>query len=436
MSPLLIAAGSIVVLIGLLVFRVPIAVALGTVSFVGLSVVRDPVIALKVLGGVPYEFASSWTLSAIPMFLLMGAVAYRAGLTSTLFSAARLWLSRLPGGLALAANFASAVFAAASGSSVATAAAMGRLAIPEMLRFGYSPSLATGSVAAAGTLGAMIPPSVAFVLFGWFTETSIGKLLIAGVFPGLLTACAFGAFIIIYCSIRKDAAPMLKEHPSLQERVAALGRVWPLPLLIVCVIGGIYTGFTTPTEAGALGAFAAIVIAGLNRTLSWGIVRQSIVDALHSGAAIFFIAGSAVLFTRFLSMCGLPAFLGDIIADIDPTPMAIIGFMVVVYVILGMFLDPIGIMLVTIPVLSPMWDAAGLNMVWVGVIVVKLLEIGLLTPPVGLNAFVIKSVVGDQVELGAIFRGLLWFVGIEMLLVVVLVMFPQISLFLPSLMAG
>ena len=226
----------------LLAARIPIAAALGLVSLVGLTALRGPDVALRVLGGIPYEFASSWKLSAIPMFLLMGAIAHRSGLTSTLFEAARLWLSSLPGGLALSANFASAVFAAASGSSVATAAAMGRLAIPEMLKYNYSPALATSSVAAAGTLGAMIPPSIAFVLFGWFTETSIGKLLLAGVIPGLITAAAFAAFIVVYCIINPDAAPRPDERSTWRERFGALARIWPMPLLILAVIGGIYSG--------------------------------------------------------------------------------------------------------------------------------------------------------------------------------------------------
>lgn len=434
MEPLTLAFSSIGVLLLLLAARVPIAIALFSVSLGGLSLLRSPDIALKVLGGIPYEFAANWKLSAIPMFLLMGAVAYRSGLTASLFYAARLWLSRLPGGLALSANFASAVFAAASGSSVATAAAMGRLAIPEMLKYNYSPSLATGSVAAAGTLGAMIPPSVAFVLYGWFTEASIGKLLMAGVIPGILTAFAFAAFIVTYSIINPKAAPPPDDAPTWSERFRALAGVWPMPLLIFSVIGGIYSGLATPTEAGALGAFAAIVIAIGNRSFNLTVLRDSIIDTLHSGAVVFFIAIGAVLYTRFLTMCGLPSFLGSQISGGDVSPVFVILAMVLIYIVLGMFLDPIGILLLTIPVLLPVWNAMGFDLIWMGVIVVKLLEIGLLTPPVGLNAFVIKSVVGDDISITTIFRGLLWFIALEVVLVVLLVAFPQISLFLPNLM--
>jgi len=421
-------------MIALMAIRMPIAVALGLTSFVGIWVLKGLDTSLRVVGSTPFEFSASWNLSAIPMFLLMGGIAFRGGLTSSLFDAARLWLARLPGGLAVAANFASAMFAAASGSSVATAAAMGRLAIPEMLRFRYDPALATGTVAAAGTLGSMIPPSIAFVIFGWYTETPIGKLLIAGILPGMLNAALFAAFIITYCVLKPDAAPPPDDRPTLREKFAVLGKVWPIPALILCVIGGIYSGLTTATEAAAFGAFCAIVIAGLRGGLNRQAFRDSLIDTLHSGASIFLIAVSAVLLTRFLALAGLPQFMGDMVNTLELGPLGVIVFMAVIYLILGCFLDPIGIMLITLPILLPMWKAAGLDLIWMGVLVVMLLEIGLLTPPVGLNAFVIKSVVGDAVSLSTIFRGLLWFIAIDIVVVILLIAFPQISLYLPNLL--
>ncbi|MFZ5779942.1 MAG: TRAP transporter large permease [Pseudomonadota bacterium] len=421
-------------MIALMAIRMPIAVALGLTSFVGIWALKGLDTSLRVVGSTPFEFSASWNLSAIPMFLLMGSIAFRGGLTSSLFEAARLWLARLPGGLAVAANFASAMFAAASGSSVATAAAMGRLAIPEMLRFRYDPALATGTVAAAGTLGSMIPPSIAFVIFGWYTETPIGKLLIAGIFPGLLNAALFAAFIITYCVLKPEAAPPPDDRPTLREKFAVLGKVWPIPALILCVIGGIYSGLTTATEAAAFGAFCAIVIAGLRGGLNRQTFKESLVDTLHSGASIFLIAVSAVLLTRFLALAGLPQFMGDMVNTLELGPLGVIVFMAVIYLILGCFLDPIGIMLITLPILLPMWKAVGLDLIWMGVLVVMLLEIGLLTPPVGLNAFVIKSVVGDAVSLSTIFRGLLWFIAVDIVVVILLIAFPQISLYLPSLL--
>ncbi len=419
-------------MMALMAIRVPIAVALGLSAFAGIAWLLGPNAALRVIGSAPFEFGASWELSAIPMFLLMGNLAYRGGLTASLFEAARLWLAKLPGGLAVAANFASALFAAASGSSLATAAAMGRLAIPEMLKYRYDPGLACATVAAAGTLGAIIPPSIAFVLFGWYTETPIGKLLIAGILPGLLTAALFAAYIIIHCRLRPEIAPPPDDDPTWKERFAILLDIWPSPLLVLSVIGGIYSGLTTATEAAAFGAFSALVIALLKGGLTLQALRHSIVDTLHSTASLFLIAVSAVILTRFLAISGVPDFMGALVADMDLGPYGVIAFMVVVYLILGCFLDPIGIMLITLPILMPMWEAVQLDMIWMGVLVVILLEIGLITPPVGLNAFVIKSVVGDQIPLTTIFRGLLWFLVVDLVVVGILVAFPQISLFLPG----
>ena len=434
MSPLLLAVLCLAGMLALMALRVPIAMSLGISSFVGIWALRGFDTALNMLASTPFEFAASWHLTAIPMFLLMGGIAFRCGLTGSLFDAARLWFGRLPGGLAISTNFASAVFAAASGSSVATAAAMGRLAIPQMLRYGYDPALACATVAAAGTLGSMIPPSIAFVIFGWYTETPIGKLLIAGILPGLLNAALFAVFIVSYCIWRPEAAPPPDEHPTLREKFAILAKVWPIPALILCVIGGIYSGLTTATEAAAFGAAAALVIAAITGGLTWQTFKESVVDTLHAGSSIFLIAIGAVLLTRFLALTGLPQYMGSLIDTLGLGQLGVILFMVVLYLILGCFLDPIGIMLITLPILLPMWKAVGADLIWMGVLVVMLLEIGLMTPPVGLNAFVVKSVVGDQVSLSTIFRGLWWFIAVDAVVVALLIAFPQISLYLPGLL--
>lgn len=432
MSPVSIAFLSLAGMLALMAFRVPIAISLGLAAFCGMGALLGFPVALRLLGSVPFEFGASWELSAVPLFLFMGNLAYRGGLTSSLFKAARLWLSRLPGGLAVAANFASAVFAAASGSSMATAAAMGRLAIPEMLKYRYDPALATATVAAAGTLGAVIPPSIMLVLFGWYTETPIGKLLIAGIFPGLLMAVMFAVYIIVRSAVHPELAPPPDDAPTWRERFIVLLEVWPSPLLILCVIGGIYSGLTTATEAAAFGAFAALVIALAKRGLTWDAFRVCLVDTMHATASLFLIAISAVILTRFLAIAGVPDFMGDLVVDMDLGPYGVILFMIIMYLILGCFLDPIGIMLITLPILMPMWAAVELDLIWMGVLVVILLEIGLITPPVGLNAFVIRSVVGDEVPLTTIFRGLIWFVLMDLVVIAILVAFPEISTFLPA----
>lgn len=368
------------------------------------------------------------------MFLLMGAAAYHTGLTNSLYKAARIWLNGVPGGLAVASNFASAGFAAASGSSMATAAAMGRLAIPEMLRFNYDKGLATGTIAAAGTLGALIPPSITFVVYGWFTEQPIGLLLVAGILPGLLTAVVYCAMIVIRCSLNPKLAPPANFEVSWQLRLDALKEVWPLPLLVLGVIGGIYGGIATPTEAGAVGAFLAFVVGGMKSNLSRKAIIDSFGEALRTTSSIFLVAIGALLLTRFLAMAGIPRFMGGFVEEIGLNVMLLVLAMTLIYIILGMFLDPLGLMLLTLPIFLPIFEVLEVNLIWIGVLVVKLIEIGLLTPPVGLNAYVVKGVVGDTVPLSTIFRGLTWFLVCEAIITALLIGFPQISLFLPGLM--
>jgi len=417
--------------------KLPIGVALGGVAFLGIAHIRNINVAIGIIKDTPFEFAANYSLSAIPMFLLMGSIAHHSGISQALFRAARLWFSGLPGGLAVATNLACASFAAASGSSVATAAAMGRIAIPEMLRHGYEKGLATGVVASAGTLGSLIPPSILFVLYGIFAEVSIVKLLIAGVFPGILTAAVYTVMIITRCKINPNLCPPInpEELAKLRpERVSALWKVWPIVALIVGIIGGLYAGIVTPTEAGAAGAVLALLIAFIQRRMNLTIFRDSLVEAISATARIFFVAVGAVMYTKFLALTGVPTFLKDIIGSWALDPILLVIAASIIFVILGMFLDPLGLLLLTLPILLPMFEGLNLDLVWFGVLVVKFLEIGLLTPPVGFNVYVIKSVVGDKIPLETIFRGVGWFLACEVVVVALLVAFPQISLYLPSTM--
>ena len=420
-------------LLVLLALRVPVGFALTGVSLVGIVVVRGPTPALGVLKSMPYDFAAHWSLSAVPMFLLMGAIAYHSGLTGSLYSTMRIWVAGLPGGLAIATNLAAAAFAAASGSSLATAAAMGRLAVPEMLKYRYDPGLATGVVTAAGTLGALIPPSIMMVLYAVFAEQPVGKMLIAGLVPGLLTAVVYALMIWLRCWLKPSLAPPVTGMvPTWAERFSALGSVWPLPLLIIGVIGGIYSGVTTATEAGALGAFLALLIALAQRRLGWSELRHSVLEAVSSTASIFFIAIGAMLLTRFLAFTGMPFYLSGLVSSWGADPLLVLLLASLVYLVLGMFLDPLGLMLLTLPVLLPLFQSLNLDLIWIGVIVVKYLEIGLLTPPVGLNVYVVKGVVGDAVPLNTIFRGVAWFVIVDLLVLTFLVLVPEFTLWLPS----
>lgn len=425
---------SIVFVLVLLALRTPIGVALGLVSFAGISYLRGFSVAVGTLRTIPFEFAANWSLSAIPMFILMGAVAYHSGISSALFTAARLWLGWLPGGLAVATNFACAGFAAASGSSVATSAAMGRIAIPEMLKQGYDPGLATGVVTSAGTLGALIPPSILFILYGIFAEQSITKLLIAGILPGILTAAVYTVMILVRCKISPQLAPRLSERVDTAEKIRSLGPIWPLILLIAGVIGGLYTGVVTPTEAGAFGAFLAFVIVAVQGRLTWRVYRDSIVEAASATSRLLFIAVGAILLSHFMALSGVPGFLGRMMGDYALDPILLVIGASLIYIVLGMFLDPLGILLLTLPILLPMFEALNLDLIWLGVLVVKYLEIGLLTPPVGFQVYVVKSVVGDEISLETIFKGVGWFLACEVVIMTLLIAYPQISLYLPSLM--
>lgn len=434
MSNIQIGLSCIVLLLVLLSLRIPIGVSLGMTAFTGIFALRGMDAAFSLMGSTTFQFIAHWSLTAIPMFILMGAIAFHTGLTRTLFDAGKAWLSFLPGGLAIATNVSSAGFAAASGSSVAMAGAMSRLAVPEMLRAKYDPGLATGIVAASGTLGAFIPPSIPFVLYAVFMEASVGQLLMAGIIPGLLTMVAYSLLIIIRVKINPGLAPVTSESFTRSEKLLLLVKSWPLPVIVAGVVGGLYTGTVTATEAGAFGAFIAILAAVVQRTFSWAALRQAVSETVKSTASIFLIAIGAVLFSRMLTLSQIPMNIGLWVEDYAVALWVFLLIVTIFYIILGMFLDPIGLMLVTLPVLAPFVIAFDIDVIWFGVLVVKFIEIGLLTPPIGLNLFVVSAGVGPSVPFSTIVRGTLWFLAAEAVVLALLMFFPQISLFLPSLM--
>ena len=430
MSNIQIGLTCIGLLLVLLSLRIPIGVSLGMTAFTGIFALRGMDAAFALMGSTTFQFIAHWSLTAIPMFILMGAIAFHTGLTRTLFDAGKAWLSFLPGGLAIATNVSSAGFAAASGSSVA----MARLAVPEMLRAKYDPGLATGVVAASGTLGAFIPPSIPFVLYAVFMEASVGQLLMAGIIPGLLTMVAYSLLIIVRVKMNPGLAPVTSDRITRSEKWILLVKSWPLPVIVAGVVGGLYTGTVTATEAGAFGAFIAIVAAVLQRSFSWGGLRLAVSETVKSTASIFLIAIGAVLFSRMLTLSQIPMNIGIWVEDYAVALWIFLIIVTVFYIVLGMFLDPIGLMLVTLPVLAPFVIAFDINVIWFGVLVVKFIEIGLLTPPIGLNLFVVSAGVGDSVPFGTIVRGTLWFLAAEAVVLALLMFFPEISLFLPSLM--
>lgn len=437
-NPAIGALGLLVVLV-LIAVRIPIGVALGVVAVLGLALLRNLGVAMNVMQQTPFEVAANWGLSAIPMFVLMGAIAHNSGISLALFRAARLWTSKLPGGLAVATNVASAGFAAASGSSVATAATMARLAIPEMLKAGYDKGLAAGVVASSGTLGALIPPSIMFVIYGVFAEVSITKLLMAGILPGLLTALVYGVMIVARAWWDPSIAPPVRIEAEdggsiWRARWLSLIPVWPVLVLIFGIIGGLYAGLFTPTEAGAGGALLACIIAVSQRRLTAEVVKTSVLETVSTTASLLFVAYGAVMFAKFLALSMLPVYLGDMIRAMELGHYELVLAATVIYLILGMFLDPLGVLLLSLPIMQPMFEAVGADPIWLGVIVVKFIEIGLLTPPVGFNVYVVKSAVGDAIPLGTIFRGVGWFLACEVVVMTLLIVYPQISLYLPNRM--
>ncbi len=433
MSNLEVGVAGIVVALVLIAIRVPIGLALGLVSIVGIAVMFNMNVAWGMISATPFDYVGQWELSAAPMFLLMGFICSSTDMTRGLFLSLRLYLARLPGGLAITSVGACAFFAAASGSSVATASAMSRMAVPEMLDNGYDRGLATGTIAASGTLGSLIPPSVLLILYGVYAQVSVGQLFMAGFIPGILSALIYMAMIVIRVKLKPELAGTVQIQPTPEERRAAFRDVWPLPTLILVVLGGIFSGAFSPTEAGALGAFAALVIAIVRRKLTRAALVEAVSQAVVSTASIFIILIGSLFFTRFLALSGFPRAFADAILSVSTEAWWILLAVAIIFLILGMLIDSIGLLLLTLPILVPLVNEAGINPVWFGIIVIKLLEIGLITPPIGLNVYMINGALNNRVTLPEIFRGISWFLAMDLLTLIILIAFPILTLWLPSL---
>ncbi len=422
------------VLFALLFLRVPVALALIAVSFGGIVSLLGIKPAFGILSNTPYAFVASWTMSAVPMFLLMGFVAYHAKLTEGLFDAAKAALWRVPGALAVASIFACSGFAAVCGSSLATAASMGRIAIPEMVRAGYSPSISAGAIAAGGTIGALIPPSILMILYGVFSETSITKVFLGGITVGLLTAVSYALVVWLLAALRPDWVPRGAPAGARVSGREALRKVWPVMALVLLVFGGLFSGYFTATEAGAIGAGGAILCAAAIGTLSRQVMKNSLLETLQTTASLLIIGIGAMMFTRFLGITGLSGFIAKQVGAADISYLQLMLMVVLVYLALGMVMEPFGAMLVTLPVFLPLLNAEGISLVWFGVLVVKLLEIGMITPPVGLNVFVIRNVASNYVSTAQIFAGVLPFFLADLAVTALIIAVPGLVLALPALL--
>lgn len=434
MSPEFIGVLGLVVLVGMILVKIPIGISLITVSFVGTWVVVGERVAWGMLGVIPRGLASDWALSSIPMFIFMGYLAFHGNLTSGLFRAARVWLNNVPGGLSIAGIFGALGFSAVTGSSVACSAAMGRIAVPEMLKAGYNVRLATGSVAAAGTIGALIPPSILMIIYGIIANVSITDLFIGGIIPGIMTFVGYSLVVMIIAIINPKSAPKIDEHVSWGLRFESLKEVLPTLLIIVFVFGGLFAGAFTPTQAGAVGASFAMLLGVIKRSLSLRDIWTALRETIEVSASLFIIIIGANLLARFLAFSGAGDLLSEMIYTSVSNKYLLLLGIVLIYLVLGMFLEPLGAMLLTLPILLPVLEATNMDLLWFGILLVKLLEIGMITPPVGMNVFVLQAVVGKDAPLGQIFRGVIPFIMSDFVVTLIMILVPATALFLPGLL--
>lgn len=412
----------------LMLLRVPIAVSMGLVGLVGLGLLRSWPAAMSSSAGEFIDIGA-YTLSVVPLFVLMGNFVTRAGMSRDLYQAAYAFVGHKRGGLALSTIAACAGFGAICGSSIATTATMARVAMPEMRRFNYNPAFAAGSICAGATLGILIPPSVILVIYGIMTEQSIGALFAAGVLPGLV-ATSFYLLASMWVTRRHPDYGPPGERASWAERWAALRKVWGVLLLFAIVMGGMYGGFFTPTEAAGVGAMGGFLFALARRALSWQGLREVLVESSRTTAMLFTIVIGASLFANFLNFTDLPHALRDFVLQFNLHPIVVILAICAIYVVLGTAMESLSMMLLTVPVFFPLVTSLGFDPVWFGIIVVCVIEISLITPPVGMNIFVLSSVLPD-VKTSTIWRGVMPFIAADLLRMGVLIAFPAISLFLP-----
>ncbi|MFV0297968.1 MAG: TRAP transporter large permease [Hyphomicrobiaceae bacterium] len=430
MEPITAGLWSLLALTLLLVSGIRIAFATALCGFLGLWVLRGYDAAASLSAQTIYGHLSSYTLIVLPLFIMMGFFAFYAGITSELYRAARMWVGHLPGGLAIATIIGSTGFAAACGASTASAAVMGRIALPELKKAGYDDKLSTGCVAAGGTMATMIPPSVLMVVYGFIAEESIGALLLAGILPGFLQACSYCTMLYLRFKYNPELGPPAP-RASWPERLESIKGVWGMVVLIILVMGSIYTGVATPTESAAIGALGALLMAIPRLTLKgfWG----AMVETARATGLIFAIVSGVLIYVHFLGFTGMPGAVAEWILSFNaPTTVVLVGILVL-YLFLGMFLDGIGMLLLTVPIILPTIKHLGIDPIVFGVLVVRMVEIGLITPPVGLNVYVLKGVAPD-VSMTDMFKGCGWFVLVDIINVAILLAFPQIILLIPHTM--
>ena len=430
MSSDAIAVLGFVALFVLMLLRVPVGMAMGLVGVTGFAYLVNGDAALKIIGHTSMRTVTDYTFGVIPMFLLMGAFVSNSGMSRELFRAANSFVGHFRGGLGIATIAACAGFAAISGSSVATAATFATVAYPEMRRYNYPQSFATGVIAAGGTLGAMLPPSTVLAVYGIITEQDIGKLFIAGIIPGLLAASMDMLTVVVIGWLRPDFLPVAPRH-SWKERLIGLRDIWAMLLLFIFVIGGLYGGLFTPTEAGGVGATGALIIGIVRGKLDGLQIRRSLLQAVRTAAAVLTVLIGALLFGYFLTVTQTPQKVTAFLTALGLGRYGVLALIMVMYIVLGCLMDSLAMIILTIPIIFPVVMQLGFDPIWFGVIIVMTVELGLIHPPVGMNVFVIKSVV-QEVTFSTIFRGVLPFIVTDLIRLIILITFPILALWLPS----
>jgi tripartite ATP-independent transporter DctM subunit len=423
---------SFVFLFGLIGLRVPIAIAMATVGAIGGLILNGPDSVGFIMGSLPFETIFPYSLSVIPLFIMMGVFAARAGLSKSLYSAVHAFIGHYRGGLGMATIGACAAFGAICGSSLATAATMSKVAMPEMRKRNYHDGLASASIAAGGTLGVLIPPSVIMVIYALLTEQSIGQMFAAAIVPGILATLLYMLAVWGQTLVNPLAGPA-DERVGYRGRIQALINVWPVLLLFTIVIGGIYLGWFSPTEAAAIGAFGALLLAGLKRKLTQDVFLDCLGETASTSGMIFMILIGTALFNYFVETTGLPHQLVAYVGELGWAPFAILIVLIIFYILLGCVMDALSMLLLTLPFVFPLIQSLGFDPIWFGIIMVSVVEVGLITPPVGMNLFVIMATT-PGLKLGTVSRGIVPFLVADAVRISLLVLFPFLVLWLPSLM--
>jgi len=435
MTPMVVGLLGIMLFLILLALKMPIAIAMALSGFIGISIILSINAAFRVLSSDLYTNFANYSLSVIPMFVLMGFFAFYAGMGSKLYDLAYKTIGHMRGGLAMSSELACAIFGAVCGSSTATAATIGSIAIPEMKKYGYNDSLSTASVASGGALGILIPPSTIFVIYGVATEQSIARLFLAGIIPGALLTLFYMAAIWIVTVKNQELGPPGPDKPELGKILNSLrGGLFEVIIVFMLSIGGLFAGWFTPTEAGGVGAAGVLIVTCISRKMTWKGFTDALADTTRTSAMILFLIGGAVIFTRFMALSRLPFELASWVSALPFSPIVIMIFILIVYLILGTFIEMIPLILLTIPIFFPVViNVLGYDPIWFGVIIVMVVAMGVITPPVGINVYVVKGV-AKEVPLEIIFRGVWPFILAAAVCIALLIVFPEIATFLPDLL--